>query len=91
MAIRPTRSPRSSCPASALLASGATPLLCLPCRISFTLDVARGRNHIAYDLITDLFRVSTRGSAPHHPGFVMEAILGMIAWVGRTFLFCFAL
>ncbi|KAG9037051.1 3-dehydrosphinganine reductase [Tulasnella sp. JGI-2019a] len=44
-------------------------------------DVARGRNHIAHDLITDLFRVSTRGSAPQH-NFVMDAILGLIAWVG---------
>ncbi|KAG9005748.1 3-dehydrosphinganine reductase [Tulasnella sp. JGI-2019a] len=44
--------------------------------------VANNQNHIAYDLVTDLFRVSTRGSAPHHNNFLLEASLGMIAWVG---------
>lgn len=43
--------------------------------------VGSNQNHIAYDLITDLFRVSTRGSAPHHSGFLLEALLGVIAWV----------
>ncbi|KAG8845456.1 3-dehydrosphinganine reductase [Tulasnella sp. 330] len=44
-------------------------------------DVARGRSHIAYDFVTDLFRTSTRGSAPQH-NFVLDALLGTIAWIG---------
>jgi len=45
-------------------------------------SVARGVNHIAFDLITDIFRVITRGSAPHHNSFVMELVLGFFGWVG---------
>jgi len=47
--------------------------------------IQKGHAHFAGDLITNLFRVSTRGSAPNHNIFV-DTVLQMIAWVGpRSF------
>jgi len=43
--------------------------------------IQKGHAHFAGDLIKNLFRVSTRGSAPNHNIFV-DTLLQMIAWPG---------
>ena len=42
---------------------------------------ARGDHHISADLLTDLFRAGTRGSAPR-VNFVVEAVYDFISYVG---------
>ncbi|KAI5980831.1 hypothetical protein EDD15DRAFT_2145604, partial [Pisolithus albus] len=41
----------------------------------------RGDHHITADLITSLFRASTRGSAPRSNAFV-DTVLDLAAWIG---------
>lgn len=43
--------------------------------------VQRGDHHITADLITSLFRASTRGSAPRSNAFV-DTVLDLVAWIG---------
>jgi len=43
--------------------------------------IQKGHAHFAGDLITNLFRVSTRGSAPNH-NIIVDTALQMIAWPG---------
>jgi len=43
--------------------------------------VQKGHVHISGDFLTDVFRASTRGSAPYHNP-VVDAVLGIIAWIG---------
>jgi len=42
--------------------------------------VSKSQAHISGDLITSLFRVSTRGATPNH-NLVVDAVLGLIGWV----------
>jgi hypothetical protein len=42
--------------------------------------------HFSADLITELFRVSTRGSAPNHNAF-KDDLLYLIAWVRNSLYF----
>ncbi|KAF8335049.1 uncharacterized protein EI90DRAFT_3280159 [Cantharellus anzutake] len=48
---------------------------------SLLKGVQKGQAHIAGDLITHLFRASTRGAAPYNNPLV-DGILGFIAWIG---------
>jgi len=50
---------------------------------STSIGVQKNRAHFTADLITELFRVSTRGSAPNNNIFV-DALLNFIAWVRKT-------
>jgi hypothetical protein len=42
--------------------------------------VQKNQAHFTADIITDIFRVSTRGSAPNNNIFI-DALLNFIAWV----------
>ncbi|KDQ12773.1 hypothetical protein BOTBODRAFT_56572 [Botryobasidium botryosum FD-172 SS1] len=46
--------------------------------------VYKDQVHISSNLITSLFRASTRGAAPYHNPFA-DACLGIIAWIGVPF------
>ncbi|KZV97789.1 NAD(P)-binding protein [Exidia glandulosa HHB12029] len=43
--------------------------------------VRKGQAHIAADLLTHLFRTSTRGSTPYN-NVLVDAVLGCAAWIG---------
>lgn len=67
--------------ARAMLAGAHTVWRSRVCADLTCAGIQAGHAHFAGDLITNLFRVSTRGSAPNHNIFV-DAVLHMIAWVG---------
>jgi len=67
--------------ARAMLAGAHTVRRSRVCADPTCAGIQEGHAHFAGDLITNLFRVSTRGSAPNHNIFV-DTVLQMVAWVG---------